>query len=315
MSIMLIISSNSWIGMWMGLEINLMTTIPMIYEKKNIYASESTTKYFIIQAFASSLFLFSIISLPMFPSWHPYMKLFLMMSILMKLGMPPLHFWLPDLVSGLSWSENIIILIIQKIAPMMILINSLEQSYYISMIIILSSTISSVQGMNQTDLRKILAYSSINHMSWMILAMMKSVNMWALYFCVYAFISMTVMKMLDMNHTYWLSNLSKNNHYFMIILSLNILSMGGMPPMLGFLPKWLVIELLMEKYMIIILILIFLSIIVLYFYMRMTITSFTLINKMNMNTKINIQNMNYMFTSIIMINILTLAPWLISFSL
>nr|AOY39903.1 NADH dehydrogenase subunit 2 [Curculionidae sp. BMNH 1039956] len=314
-SILLIISSNSWISMWIGLEINLMSTIPIIYSKNNIYSSESTTKYFIVQAFASSLFLFSVISMPLFPMWNLHLKLFLLTAILMKLGMPPFHFWLPDMVSGLSWTENMIILIIQKIAPMIILMNSLECSSYISMIVILASTISSIQGLNQTDLRKIMAYSSINHMSWMILSMMKSVNLWILYFCIYAIISFTVMKLMSLSNTYWLSNLSKNNKSSMIILSLNIMSMGGLPPMLGFLPKWLVIQLMWQKMMITVLILIILSIIVLYFYMRLTITSLTLMNKMNMNLNNNMMNINYMFMSTVAINVLALTPWLVSFSI
>nr|AOY39526.1 NADH dehydrogenase subunit 2 [Euplatypus sp. BMNH 1040069] len=311
----LITSSNSWISMWMGLEINLMATIPLLYSKKNIYASESTTKYFIVQAFASSIFLFSVISLPMFPSWNLYMKFILVMAVLMKLGMPPFHFWLPDLVSGLSWTENMIILILQKIAPMIILINSLEYSHFMSLIIVMGAMISSIQGINQTDLRKIMAYSSINHMSWMTLSMMKSVNLWTIYFCIYALISFTVMKLLDLQKTYWLSNLSKNSKYNMIILSLNIMSMGGLPPMLGFLPKWMAIQFMFKEMMITTMILILLSIIVLYFYMRLTITSFTLINKMNMKFQPNMVNMNYLFMGTLMINILTLAPWLISFSI
>nr|AOY39877.1 NADH dehydrogenase subunit 2 [Curculionidae sp. BMNH 1039870] len=312
-SILLIISSNSWISMWMGLEINLMATIPLLYEKKNIYSSESTTKYFIVQAFASSVFLFSIISMPLFPSWNLYTKLFLIMAVLMKLGMPPFHFWLPDMVSGLPWTMNMIILILQKIAPMIILLNSLEHSFLMSLIIIMGSMISSIQGINQTDLRKIMAYSSINHMSWMMLSMMKSVNLWILYFCIYAMISFMVMKFLDLYNTYWLSNLSKNNKYMMIILSLNIMSMGGLPPMLGFLPKWMVIHLLITEMMITTMILILFSIIVLYFYMRLTISSFTLINKMNMKPMNSSMNMNYMFVGTLMINILMLAPWLISY--
>nr|AML26617.1 NADH dehydrogenase subunit 2 [Platypodinae sp. BMNH 1274715] len=314
-SIILIISSNSWISMWMGLEINLMATIPLLYSEKNIYASESTTKYFIVQAFASSIFLFSVISLPMFPSWNLYMKFILVMAVLMKLGMPPFHFWLPDLVSGLSWTENMIILILQKIAPMIILINSLEYSHFMSLIIVMGAMISSIQGINQTDLRKIMAYSSINHMSWMTLSMMKSVNLWTIYFCIYALISFTVMKLLDLQKTYWLSNLSKNSKYNMIILSLNIMSMGGLPPMLGFLPKWMAIQFMFKEMMITTMILILLSIIVLYFYMRLTITSFTLINKMNMKFQPNMVNMNYLFMGTLMINILALAPWLISFSI
>nr|YP_009728003.1 NADH dehydrogenase subunit 2 [Platypus contaminatus]QIA44528.1 NADH dehydrogenase subunit 2 [Platypus contaminatus] len=309
-----IISSNSWINMWIGLEINLMSTIPLLYSK-NILASEASTKYFIIQAFASSIFIFSVISFPMFPSWMMFMNITLMSSLLMKLGMPPFHFWLPEISSGLLWYENMIMLIIQKIAPMMIFAYMTVPLIYMSILIILGAIVSSIQGINQTDMRKIMAYSSINHMSWMLLSMMKSLNLWMVYFLIYAMISVTVMSLLHSTKTLWLSNLSKNNKMMMMILSLNIMSMGGLPPMIGFLPKWLAIQLTIKEMMLTTFILIILSIIVLFFYMRLTISSFSLINKINNLSMKTSMNFNSLMFSTLMITLLMYTPLFIELNL
>nr|AWN56263.1 NADH dehydrogenase subunit 2 [Glena unipennaria] len=185
------ISSYSWFSMWMGLEINLLSITPLLTTSKDKFSSEATLKYFMTQVLASMILLFSIMMILNFDEQTPNnQNLFFMLpmytSIFIKMGAAPFHFWFPEVMEGLSWNNCLIMMTWQKIAPMIILINNLNLSTMIIIIVIISSSISSILGLNQISMRKILAYSSINHIAWMITSMLSMKLIWLIYFCIYS---------------------------------------------------------------------------------------------------------------------------------
>nr|YP_009441916.1 NADH dehydrogenase subunit 2 [Dryocoetes autographus]AOY40124.1 NADH dehydrogenase subunit 2 [Dryocoetes autographus]AYN50455.1 NADH dehydrogenase subunit 2 [Dryocoetes autographus] len=275
------ISSLSWFCAWIGLEINLLSFIPLMKTNKNKFSAESTSKYFLTQAMASFILLFSIIlftNSKEFNFEYNYMSSILMNSaILMKMGAAPLHFWLPEVASGLSWNSNLILLTWQKIAPMILvsylnLINSL-----MILFIIYSSIIGSLGGLNQICMRKILAYSSINHVSWMLSSLLCSMNTWIIYFLVYSFTNMVIIQTLKHWKIFFMSQMNNIKNKKKIIFMLNFFSLGGLPPFLGFLPKWITINQLSNSlFFFIATILILFTLIALFFYLRISFSSMTM---------------------------------------
>nr|ATN23478.1 NADH dehydrogenase subunit 2 [Bruchus sp. EMHAU-15071302] len=294
------ISSYSWFSMWIGLEINLLSIIPLLSNSQNLYPSEAAMKYFITQTLASLILLFSIILMLNFSEFLPQnsenlLSMILNSSLLLKTGAAPFHAWFPEVMEGLSWLNCLIMLTWQKLAPMVILMYNLNLTLFFSWIIIISSLVGGIMGLNQISLRKIMAYSSINHIAWMLASMMSFTSIWFFYFIIYSIISFNLISI------FWYFNLYFSKQLFLIFsssklfsffFSLNFLSLGGLPPFLGFLPKWLTVNYLInEKFYFLTLILIVSTLITLFFYIRLTFSAF-MIAKNEVILKLSFKN-NY----------------------
>nr|YP_010287442.1 NADH dehydrogenase subunit 2 [Amraica recursaria]UKT61773.1 NADH dehydrogenase subunit 2 [Amraica recursaria] len=280
-STMISISSNSWFGCWIGLEINLMSFIPLISKSNNLLASEAALKYFLTQSIASINFLFYIImKMIMFKNFeiNNIISMMINSSMLMKMGAAPFHFWFPNIVEGLSWFNNFILMTWQKITPMILL------SYYFNknlliFSIFLNIMIGAIGGLNQTSLRKIMAFSSINNLGWMISSIMISENLWFFYLCMYSFLISTMCLFFYMMNLYFINQLFIMNMKSLVKINLliNFLSLGGLPPFIGFFPKWIIINFLMNNnFYLMTFIFIMMSLIMLFFYIRILYSSFML---------------------------------------
>nr|QGT77348.1 NADH dehydrogenase subunit 2 [Potamiscus yongshengensis] len=285
LGILLSISSSSWFNIWVGLELNMMSFIPLITIKMNPYFSESALKYFLIQALASTLFIMASCLLFSFPLLSSTL---LLMSLFLKLGSAPLHFWFPQVMSGLTWPQAILLMTVQKIGPMVLisyLANSPTSLQMISLSAMLSALIGALGGLNSMHLRKIMAFSSINHMSWMLMSLAMSDMFWCTYFLFYTFISISIMILFNLTQAFTLSDLMKFNQINMIyslLLPLNLLSLGGLPPFTGFIPKWMLIQLLIDNKLYFPLFFFLLSaLITLYFYLRIIIFFLLLFNPLS----------------------------------
>nr|QIV24653.1 NADH dehydrogenase subunit 2 [Hermerius prionoides] len=276
------ISSYSWLSMWVGLEINLLSIIPLLSDSNNLFPSESALKYFITQAMASAILLFSIISSinlnDFIVTESSYYWLIVMNSaILTKMGAAPFHAWFPEVMEGLNWINCLIMLTWQKLAPMVILMYSMNMTMFLSAIIVFSTIISGILGLNQISLRKIMAYSSINHISWMISSMLNSQSIWFLYFLVYFVITANIVLLFYLTNSLYLKqlfNAFNQNKTLKFLFVMNFLSLGGLPPFLGFFPKWLTINNLVENnFLVLSVILIISTLVTLYFYLRVTFST------------------------------------------
>nr|ANJ70342.1 NADH dehydrogenase subunit 2 [Berosus affinis] len=279
------ISSQSWLGMWMGLEINLLSMIPLINHSNNMMASEASIKYFIVQALASTILLFSIILLVnKTTAEHLSYSILFNTALLTKMGAAPFHFWFPEVIEGLTWMNSLILLTWQKIAPMIIIMYNNTPMLFM-FIIVSCMMISGVMGINQMSLRKILAYSSINHIGWMIAALMFSENIWMYYFSVYTIITMNIILIISQINVYSLNQLymsMSENHMLKMFFILNFMSLGGLPPFLGFFPKWITIQTMsINSTLLIALVMIIMTLMTLFFYMRITFSTILLSSQMN----------------------------------
>nr|YP_009544251.1 NADH dehydrogenase subunit 2 [Simulium maculatum]AYO45659.1 NADH dehydrogenase subunit 2 [Simulium maculatum] len=280
------ISSNSWLGAWIGLEINLLSFIPLMIDTNNLLSTEASLKYFLTQALASAIFLFSsilfILQLNLFSMFminSNFITLVILSSLLLKSGAAPFHFWFPGVMEGLNWWNNLILMTWQKIAPLMLCSYCLNFNFIFN-IIILSIIIGSLGGLNQTSLRKLMAFSSINHLGWMLAAMIYSENLWLSYFIIYTYLSFTLIFIFNLFKFFHLNQLfSFFNQSPMVKFSLfiSLLSLGGLPPFLGFLPKWMVIQSMSSiNSIFMLIIMVTFTLITLFFYMRLTYSAFML---------------------------------------
>nr|AIF34401.1 NADH dehydrogenase subunit 2 [Pachycephala philippinensis]AIF34402.1 NADH dehydrogenase subunit 2 [Pachycephala philippinensis] len=248
------ISSNHWIMAWTGLEINTLAILPMISKSHHPRAIEAATKYFLVQATASALVLFS----SMTNAWctgqwditqltHPTSCLILTMAISMKLGLVPFHFWFPEVLQGSSLITGLLLSTAMKFPPITLLFMtypSLNPALLTTMAII-STALGGWMGLNQTQTRKIMAFSSISHLGWMTIITVYNPKLMMLNFYLYILMTTTVfltfnsMKVLKLSTlmTTWTKAPSLN-----AILLLALLSLAGLPPLTGFLPKWLIIQ-------------------------------------------------------------------------
>nr|YP_009130927.1 NADH dehydrogenase subunit 2 [Ninguta schrenckii]AHH34404.1 NADH dehydrogenase subunit 2 [Ninguta schrenckii]USH57541.1 NADH dehydrogenase subunit 2 [Ninguta schrenckii] len=278
-STLISISANSWLGCWIGLEINLLSFIPLISNSNNLLNSEASLKYFLTQAIASINFLFTII-LNLFLMKNYFMNnlisILIDSSLLMKMGSTPFHFWFPNIMEGLSWLNCFILMTWQKITPMILL------SYYFNMnflmfIMIFNVLIGAIGGFNQTSLRKLMAFSSINNLGWMLSALLISEILWMTYFIFYSFLISIMCFLFYKLNIFYINQMFNFNINFSIKFSImiNFLSLGGLPPFLGFFPKWLIINyLILNKLYIISFFFIFMSLVMLIFYIRIIYSSF-----------------------------------------
>lgn len=234
-------------------------------------------------------------------------------TIILKSGAAPLHFWFPSVIEGLNWYSNLLLITWQKIAPLMILSYTINLNLII-FIIIFSILFGRLGGINQTSLRKLLAFSSINHLGWIIAGILNNETLWRLYFIFYTFLNFSIVvlfnnfKLFNINQTF---RIFKSNKFINISLFISLISLGGLPPFIGFMPKWLIIELLVINKMYFILITILcLTLITLYFYIRISYAAL-LLNHININWSYkNFINKNN-HKKLISINFLSLTGLLI----
>nr|URH16827.1 NADH dehydrogenase subunit 2 [Glyptotermes pubescens] len=283
--ILISISSNSWLGAWMGLEINLMSFIPIMSSQENIYTTEASLKYFLVQALASSTLLFMVTMKALISQALPASSMYaytIMTPLLLKMGAAPLHWWFPSVMEGLSWMNCLVMMTVQKIAPMMLTSYLAKLNFLTLSAILTSVVIGSLGGMNQTSLRKILTYSSINHTGWMLTAMVGGNNLWLMYFVVYSLLTSTVTsitKSYNISFTNQTMTVDKNVATKYLLFT-TLLSLGGLPPFIGFFPKWTVIQMLiMNKMSFVMTVMVVTSLLTLYYYLRVCYSSFVILHE------------------------------------
>nr|BDQ43511.1 NADH dehydrogenase subunit 2 [Metaphire sieboldi] len=290
-STLMALSSTNWMFLWASMELNLLSFIPILMFTKSNKETEGSIKYFLAQALGSALLLTSSIMM-----WSPYsimpsvMPTILVISILLKLGSAPCHFWYPSVMCSISWISCTLLSSWQKLAPLAILVffTSQMSKSILPLMAGLNALLGGVMGMNQTQLRTIMAYSSIGHLGWMMsFTLLDKPMMSMLYFAVYCSLIVPLFLLFNKMNLMTLKQLSKITMLStttQLIMSIMLISLAGLPPLTGFMPKMLAIMMLSTYSMPLIIILILGSLMNLFFYLNIIINMMMLNHDTNLNS-------------------------------
>nr|AEA40986.1 NADH dehydrogenase subunit 2 [Sclerurus scansor] len=276
------ISSNHWAMAWTGLEINTLAILPLIAKSHHPRAIEAATKYFLTQAAASTLLLFSSTTNAWFTGqWditqltHPTSCLLLTTAISIKLGLVPFHFWFPEVLQGSSLMTGLLLATVMKFPPMtlFLLTSSSLNPILLTTMAIISTALGGWAGLNQTQTRKILAFSSISHLGWMTAIILYNPKLSLMTFYLYCMMTAAIFSTLKTTKILKLSSMMTAWTKIPPLngaLLLALLSLAGLPPLTGFLPKWLIIhELTKQEMTPTATIIALLSLLGLFFYLRL----------------------------------------------
>lgn len=286
LGLMLLISSNNFILLYLGLELqNLSFYILTASQKKSLLSIEAALKYFILGVISSSFILFGIsilyfilgslnfsnISLILLNINFLeninilisiiYAFIFFIIGIVFKIGAAPFHYWLPDIYEGSPNNITTLFAIIPKIVFVGILINfffnifypiSCFLTFFFFLISFFSMFIGAISSLYQKKIKRLLAYSSINHVGFIFIGfssnllnnipyilfyilfyIIMSINIWT------SFISININNK-PLKYLTDFCNLYKINKIISIIILLNIFSFIGIPPIIGFFSKFFI---------------------------------------------------------------------------
>nr|NP_659212.1 NADH dehydrogenase subunit 2 [Ranodon sibiricus]AAX97572.1 NADH dehydrogenase subunit 2 [Ranodon sibiricus]CAD12073.1 NADH dehydrogenase subunit 2 [Ranodon sibiricus] len=327
---MLTFISNHWFLAWMGLEINTLAIIPLMTKLHHPRATEAATKYFLIQASASALILFSSTINAWFTGEWTIINMqanmpsiLLTIALSMKLGIAPFHLWMPDVLQGLTLMTCLILSTWQKLAPMTLLImtHQILNSNMLTIMALLSTLIGGWGGLNQTQLRKIMAYSSIAHMGWMILILTFLPHLMMMNLLIYLIMTLSMFMMLIHFNSLTINKLSLSWIKTPILTSMmmiTLMSMSGLPPTSGFIPKWLILQEIIKQDLVTMASLMAISALLsLFFYLRLSYAVSLTSSPNTSNSKFHWRLKNYMLnpmplTIILSTLLLPISPLMIN---
>nr|ADF59442.1 NADH dehydrogenase subunit 2 [Cyrtodactylus philippinicus] len=278
-STIITMSSNHWLLAWFGLELNTLSILPMIMKSHHPRATEAATKYFLIQVTAAAMILLASIT----NAWQtgqwtithttPATTLLTTVAIMLKLGTAPMYMWYPHVLLGVTMNTALIISTWQKIAPLTLLYMTHSHLNPTIMLLLglLSAMIGGWAGLNQTQIRTIMAFSSIAHMGWLITAITLSPSLATLTMLTYALTTLaTFMPLTTTKTAIDIGTMWPLSPAALTVMLITLMSLGGLPPLTGFMPKWLILkELTAMELPLIATVLLMSSLLSLYFYVRL----------------------------------------------
>ena len=295
-SFTLIISDNLLI-LYLGLELQTFSIFILIAKNRtSIKSSEAGLKYFMLGAISSGFYLLSLVLLFLYGFNLSIGEILffssdniificitlICLSMCFKLSLFPLHFWIPDIYEGSSWDILMLISTLPKISVICVIIQILINSNILLSFSLLSIAIGTLGALNQSKLKRFLAYSGVSHMGFIVLGYIilskSNIIVGSIYLVIYVIgiLSLLIVIMnnnIKNNFIIELGGLKFTNKILAITLILIILSIAGIPPLSGFVSKWYLIWVIIEsKYNICSVIVILFSTIGLGYYLRIVKT-------------------------------------------
>lgn len=278
------LTSTHWLTAWIGLEISTIAIVPLLTNKHHPRITEAATKYFLAQALASCTLIAGCTSAAIIEGhWvlqnvsTPIPTAIITLALAIKLGMAPLHAWIPEVIQGVDLNKTLILATWQKLAPFGLFVQITHSSpLLIISLAIISMLVGGWGGLNQTQLRKILIYSSIAHMGWMTVVIQFSPTLAFITFVTYCLISAAAILVLQINSILTINLLATSwtkTPAFLVLIPLILLSLAGIPPFSGFLPKWMIVkELATQGYLTLAGLAVMTALLTLFFYVRLILS-------------------------------------------
>nr|UPX89222.1 NADH dehydrogenase subunit 2 [Kuphus sp. PMS-3700M] len=269
--VLMVLFSGGLLGVWVGLECSFMGVVCML-SGESVEENESCMKYFVFQAIGSTLmivgFMFLIEGGPLAVGWF-----FLFFGLCAKMGFFPFHYWVPSVMGGCSWFGCFIVSVWQKIGPMCFIANcgiSFELSYVMEIVAVVTGLLGGVGGIGLLYYRALLGYSSLVHSGWMIMATMAPFSVVLVYLVIYGVVSGTLMYRLFSSKLMCFvdfCNISHDKVGSLYLIFMDFVSLAGLPPLPGFVPKVVVLSFLWPVFSFGLAMLIGASLLSLYYYL------------------------------------------------
>lgn len=259
---LLLVSSVNWFSIYLALELQALTLFILVAIKKNsAYSAEAGLKYFVLGAVSSGVFLFGCALLYGVSGEMSIQgvnsvligdmgKIWITVSLLFKLSVAPFHMWAPDVYEGAPTITTALLAIMPKIGVFFVLVQVGLVSNVVLFCGVLSVIYGAIGALNQTKMKRLLAYSGIGHLGFILLGVaigsFESIQASLVYIIIYFIMSIcgfSVLLFLRLTRSLIIevSGLFRENVVIGLTLGLTFLSTAGIPPLAGFLGKWFIL--------------------------------------------------------------------------
>ena len=287
LGMMVMISSNDLMVFYMGLELqSLALYVLATFNRDQLKSSEAGLKYFVLSALSSGLLLygcsliygfsgstnFDVISSQLNSSEYvlTFGIVFILVGLAFKISAVPFHMWAPDVYEGSPTSVTLFFTMVPKIAALTVFIrflyvpflNLIDQWQMIIIFLSIASMLfGAVAAIGQTNIKRLIAYSSIGHIGYTLAGLAtgsnEGIQSSIIYIIIYVIMNLALFScllMLKRNNEYYeniedLSGLSKNHPLLSLSLLIILFSLAGIPPLAGFFAKFYIFTAVIEQSM------------------------------------------------------------------
>jgi NADH-quinone oxidoreductase subunit N len=283
LGVMLLISANSLVMIYLGLEMTALSTYALVaFDRESKRGSEAAMKYFVLGSMASGMLLYGMsmiygatgsmdlqqISVAISNQDGDNVMLvfglvFLVVGIAFKLGVVPFHMWIPDVYQGAPVAVTLFISSIPKMAGFAMAYRLLytglgdlhgDWQQMLSILAVLSIVLGNLAAIAQTNIKRMLAYSTISHMGFILMGLLpgtaEGFGASMYYVIVYSLMSAGAFGMVillsargvEAEQLDDFKGLNQRNSWYAAIMAMVMFSMAGVPVFVGFFAKWLVIK-------------------------------------------------------------------------
>lgn len=262
LSTLLLVSSINWFSIYLAIELQTLTLFILVALKRDsAYSTEASIKFFVLGAVSSGLLLFGCVLLYGVTGSTSVQeinsnltadvgKILVTISLLFKLSAVPFHMWVPDVYEGAPTIITALLATIPKIGGFSILVQVGPVTNVVLICAVLSIAYGAIGALNQTKIKRLLAYSGIGHMGFILFGVaigsFESIQAGLIYMIIYVITSIcsfSILLSLNLTKDFIIEvkELSRKNPVVGVTLAFTFLSTAGIPPLAGFLSKWLVL--------------------------------------------------------------------------
>ena len=283
LGVMLLISADSLLMIYLGLEMTSLATYALVaYDRDSTRGSEAAMKYFVLGSMASGMLLYGMsmiygatgsldlntIGAAVSVAGRDDVILvfglaFLVVGLAFKLGAAPFHMWIPDVYHGAPAGITLFIASVPKMAAVAMSFRLLQTGLgglhgdwqqMLAVLALLSIVLGNIAAIAQTNIKRMLAYSTISHMGFMLLGFLpgshEGYGAAMYYIIVYSLMSAAAFGMIillsangvEAENLDDFKGLNQRNNWYAAVMAMVMFSMAGVPVFVGFFAKWLVIQ-------------------------------------------------------------------------
>jgi NADH-quinone oxidoreductase subunit N len=284
---MVMISSNDLMVFYMGLELqSLALYVLATFNRDQLKSSEAGLKYFVLSALSSGLLLYGCSLIYGFSGSTNFDTIanqlnsneyvltfgivFILVGLAFKISAVPFHMWAPDVYEGSPTSVTLFFTMVPKIAALTVFIrflyvpflNLIDQWQMIIIFLSIASMLfGAIAAIGQTNIKRLIAYSSIGHIGYTLAGLAtgsnEGIQSSIIYISIYIIMNLALFScllMLKRNDQYYeeigdLSGLSKNHPLLSLSLLIILFSLAGIPPLAGFFAKFYIFKAVLEQSM------------------------------------------------------------------